>query len=117
MTTERFDLLAICRRLLAWEQTMGGWDAPVWRDLRATLERTSDPPPTPVVGDRLLRLHIEGTLDIRIPDEIEEDGEAWDDWLDAAIQSALLDGRWQDCTGVDDSEVGILHESGAVRRV
>lgn len=117
MTTERHDLPAICRRLLAWEQTMGGWDAPVWRDLRAAMERTSAPPTAPVAGDRVLRLHIEGTLDVRIPDGIEEDGDAWDGWLDAAIQSALLDGRWQDCAGVDDSEVGILDERGEVRRV
>lgn len=115
MTTERFELLAICRRLLAWEETMGGWDAPVWRDLRAAVELTSTAAPVPAVGDRVLRLHIEGTLDIRIPDEIDEDGDGWDDWLDAAIQAALIDGRWQDCTGVGESEVGVLGEHGEVR--
>lgn len=96
---------------------MGGWDAPVWRDLHAAVERTGDPPTAPAVGDRVLRLHIEGTLDVHIPDRIKEDGDAWDDWLDAAIQSALLDGRWLNCTGIADSEVGILDERGEVRRV
>jgi len=117
MTTERFELLAICRRLLAWEQTTGGWDAPVWRDLRAAVERASAEAPVAAVGDRVLRLHIEGTLDVRIPDEVDEDSEGWDDWLDAAIQAALIDGRWQDCTGVGESEVGVLDEQGWVRRV
>lgn len=117
MTTERFELLAICRRLLTWEQTMGGWDAPVWRDLRAAVARTDTAPPAPAVGDRVLRLHIEGTLDIRIPVEVDEDGEAWDVWLDGAIQAALIDGRWQDCTGIGESEVGVLDERGEVRRV
>jgi len=117
MTTERHDLLAICQRLLAWEQTMGGWDAPVWRDLRAAVEQRGDPATAPVVDDRVLRLHIEGTLDIRIPDEIDDDGEAWDAWLDAAIQAALIDGRWQDCTGIGESEVGVLGDHGEVRDV
>lgn len=114
MTTERFELLAICRRLLEWERTTGGWDAPVWSDLRSAIEQASAAALAPVVGDRVLRLHIEGTLDIRIPDEIDEHGEAWDVWLDGAIQAALIGGRWQDCTGIGDSEVGVLGEHGEV---
>jgi len=117
MTTERFDLLAIGRRLLAWEATIGGWDAAVWRDLRAAVDRADAVAPIAAVGDRVLRLHIEGTLDIRIPDDVADTGDAWDGWLDGAIQAALLDGRWQDCTGVGESEVGILAERGEVRRV
>ncbi len=117
MTMERFDLLAIGRRLLAWAATMGGWDAPVWRELQAAVDRASAVAPSVAVGDRVLRLHIEGTLDIRIPDDIEEGSDGWDTWLDTAIQAALLDGRWQECTGVEDSEVGMLDERGEVRRV
>lgn len=96
---------------------MGGWDAPVWRDLHDAMERTAAATPAPAVGERVLRLHIEGTLDIRIPDDVDEHGASWDAWLDAAIQAALASGRWQDCTGVGESEVGVLDEHGEVRRV
>ena len=52
----------------------------------------SDPRP----GDRVLRLHIDGVLDLIIPDGVDEEGHGWDGWRDAAIQSALDDGRWLD---------------------
>ena len=39
MNDEYERLLAICERLLEWERAMGGWDAPVWHDLSAMLDR------------------------------------------------------------------------------
>lgn len=116
MTTGPSDLLPICRRLLEWARATGGWEAPVWDELREAVEReTTVQPEPPTPGDRVLRLQIDGVLDVRIPPETDEDGPNWDDWLDRAIQAALVDGRWQECTSVSESEVGVLDEYGQVR--
>ncbi len=127
MTIERNDLRTICRRLLRWAQATGGWEAPVWRQLRAAVGRESpsqalvseEATPSwlgcPRPGDRVLRLHLDGVLDFVIPNGVDEEREGWDDWRDAAIQAALDDGRWLECTAVADSEVGVLDENGWVR--
>ncbi len=70
---------------------------------------------TPVAGDRVLRLHIGGVLDLAIPPGLEEDGDGWDAWFDAAIAAVLDDGRWNECTSITDSEVGVLDEDGLIR--
>ena len=127
MTIERNELLAICRRLLEWAEVTGGWDAPVWRELRDAVERaeasqthvmeeaTPSAAGSPRPGDRVLRLHIDGVLDLVIPAGVDEESEGWDDWRDAASQSALDDGRWLECTSVADSEVGVLGDRGWLR--
>ena len=126
MTIERNDLLTIGRRLLEWAQATGGWEAPVWRQLRAAVERESSSQALviekatrwlgcPRPGDRVLRLHIAGVLDFVIPGGVDEESEGWDDWRDAAIQAALDDGRWLECTAVVDSEAGVLDENSWVR--
>ena len=33
----RSSLLSVCQRLLAWEQAMGGFEAPAWDDLKKLL--------------------------------------------------------------------------------
>jgi hypothetical protein len=35
---EHARLIAICRRLLEWARNTGGWEAPVWTELRDALE-------------------------------------------------------------------------------
>lgn len=127
MTIERNDLLTICRQLLEWAQVTGGWEAPVWHQLRAAVEQEGasqtlvieEAAPSwvgcPRPGDRVLRLHLDGVLDFVIPDGVDEEDEGWDDWRDAAIQSALDDGRWLECTAVADSEVGVLGDRGWLR--
>lgn len=72
-------------------------------------------PPAPHPGDRVLRLYIGGVVDIAIPDGLDEDGEGWDEWFADALEAALADGRWDDCTGIDDSVVGVLDERYRVR--
>lgn len=44
MTAEYDRLVAICRRLLEWERATGGWEAPVWEELRAALRAPASPP-------------------------------------------------------------------------
>ena len=41
------ELLAVCKRLKEWESTMGGWDAPAWRDLETLLQRERGEPASP----------------------------------------------------------------------
>lgn len=67
-------------------------------------------PPPPQPGERVLRLYVGGVLDIPIPDGLEEDGEGWDEWFADALEEVIADGRWDDCTGIDDSVVGVLDE-------
>lgn len=96
---------ALRRRVAAcWRALMRGGDPRPPRRL---------PPPQP--GDRVLRLFIGGVLDIPIPHGLEEDGEGWDEWFADAIEAAITDGRWDDCTGIDDSVVGMLDEQYRVR--
>ena len=77
-----------------------------------TIERNDPLQGDPRPGDRVLRLHINGVLDLIIPDGVDEESHGWDGWRDAAIQSALDDGRWLECTGVVESEVGVLGNRG-----
>jgi hypothetical protein len=79
------------------------------------IERNDVLPGHPRPGDRVLRLHIDGVLDLVIPDGVDEESEGWDGWRDAAIQSALDDGRWLECTAVAESEVGVLGDRGWLR--
>jgi hypothetical protein len=127
MTIERNDVLPIYRRVLDWARATGGWEAPVWRQLRAAIERAGlsqrlvieaaapSWPGCPRPGDRVLRLHIDGVLDLAMPEGIDEESPCWDGWRDEAIQSALDDGRWLECTAVADSEVGVLGDRGWLR--
>lgn len=68
-------------------------------------------------GDRILRLHITGTLDLKVPDYIEDaESEEFEGiGRDAAIMAALNDGTWTEATGVEESEFGVLSDSGYVR--
>ena len=66
--------------------------------------------------ERVLRLHIQGCLDLTIPDGVEEDDEGWDEWRESALLAALDDGRWTESTYVEESEVGVVDEQGWIQR-
>ncbi|MQA01140.1 MAG: hypothetical protein GEU80_17795 [Dehalococcoidia bacterium] len=85
--------------------------------MRGAGSRDGAMPPRPVPGDRVLRLHIAGVLDIAIPPDVDdEDNARWEAWRDAAILAALDDVRWLDCTGVEDTETGVLNQNRWLRR-
>jgi hypothetical protein len=63
---------------------------------------------------RVLEVTVGGVFHIRIPDGIAEDDDRWDEWVDAALKAAWLDGRWSDCTEIDSMQVGVLGERSSV---
>ncbi|MGE3795286.1 MAG: hypothetical protein AB7I38_15340 [Dehalococcoidia bacterium] len=68
--------------------------------------------PSPSPGVRVLRLYLSGVLDLSVPDDIEEDGAAWEAWFEGALAAAFQDGRWADAASIARSEVGHLDERG-----
>ena len=71
-------------------------------------------PAFPQPGTRVLEVAVGGVFHVRIPDGIEEGDDRWDDWVDAALLAASLDGRWSDCTEIEDMQAGVLGERGYV---
>lgn len=71
-------------------------------------------PPIPPPGTWVLEVAVGGVFHVRIPDGIEEGDDRWDDWIDSALLAASLDGRWSDCTEIEDMQMGVLGERGSV---
>ncbi|TAJ19200.1 MAG: hypothetical protein EPO65_07390, partial [Dehalococcoidia bacterium] len=96
LVNEVRDRTALCARVLAY----------------GTPLKSKPPPPEP--GTRVLEVSVGGVFHVRIPDGMDEDDDRWDEWVDAALTAAQEDGRWFDCTAIEDMQAGVLGTRGYV---
>jgi len=71
-------------------------------------------PPYPEPGTRVIEVSVGGVFHVRIPDGLAEESDRWDAWIDKTLAAALDDGRWPDCTEIEDMQVGVLGTRGYV---
>jgi len=71
-------------------------------------------PPSPEPGTRVLEVSVGGVFHVPIPDGIAEGGDRWDAWIDDALTAAQEDGRWANCTEIEDMRSGVLGPRGYV---
>ncbi|MGE3856858.1 MAG: hypothetical protein AB7G21_07860 [Dehalococcoidia bacterium] len=62
----------------------------------------------------MLEVSVGGVFHVRIPDGIDEDGDHWDAWVDDVLAAAQEDGRWADCTEIEEMRSGVLGTRGHV---
>ena len=61
-----------------------------------------------------MAVSVGGRFFVRVPEDLDECDDGWDAWFDDALTAASIDGRWDDCTEIEDVQVGVLDERGRV---